>query len=361
MIANLAGDSGQILDYHLAEFLQYHVLGLALQTNKTMSLKHNLILAAALFSGSYTFAQSNPNYKLIEKISLPGEGKWDYLKMDGEAERLFVSHFDKVHVIDLKTNKPVGEIDGLSGVHGIALDKKREKGYISNGVSNTVTVFDRNTFKVLKTISLKAVKPDCIIYDKASDKIYAFNGGSSNASVIDPATDEVVGTIELGGKPEFAVSDGKGLIYNNLEDKSEVVVIDVKQAKVIRRYKLENGTAPTGITMDEDNKRLFVACEESKNLIVLDATNGKKIAELPIGDKVDAVVFDKDAKLVITSNGEGNATIIHENSANDFKVVQTLQTLPGLKTLVHRGTTHRIYLSGTSEGSFGVFVYGPAK
>lgn len=328
-----------------------------------MSVKQNLFLAAALMAGSFAMAQQpTPKYELVKKIALQGTGKWDYLKMDGERERLFVSHFDKVHVIDLTTGKQIGEIDELSGVHGIALAKKREKGYISNGLANTVTVFDYNTFKVIKTIKVSGTKPDCIIFDKVADKIYAFCGGSQNVSVIDAATDTQVGTIDLGGKPEFAVSDDKGLIYNNLEDKGEVVVIDVKQAKVVRRFKLDHAEAPTGITMDIPNNRLFVACEGSKELLVLDAPTGKQVAKLPIGGKVDAVIFEKDLKLIITSNGEGNATIIHQDSADKYKVVQTLATQPGLKTLVHRGTTHQIFLSGADkDGAFGVYVYGPAK
>lgn len=332
-------------------------------------VKGKMLLIAALLTAGAGFAQqTNPAYQLVKKISLNGDGKWDYLKMDGDHERLFVSHFDRVHVLDLKTGKQIGEIDSLSGVHGIALVKTLQKGYITNGLANTVTVFDCNTFKVIRTIKISGVKPDCVIFDKVSDKIYAFCGGSGNASVIDPHTDTEVGTIALGGKPEFAVSDEKGLVFNNLEDKNEVVVIDVKQAKVVRRYPLKTGAAPTGITMDNATGRLFVACEESKNLLVLDAASGKQVAELPIGGKVDAVVFDKDLKLVITSNGEGNATVIHQDGADSYKVVQTLQTHPGMKTLVHRGSSHQLFISGADikegaiqPGTFGVYVYGPAK
>ncbi len=333
------------------------------------SITGKLLLAAALTAGTAGFVQAQtPTYQFIKKISLPGDGKWDYLKMDGERERLFVSHFDKVHVIDLTTDKQIGEIDDLKGVHGIGLAKELAKGYITNGASNTVTVFDYNTFKVIKTIALSGKKPDCVIYDKPSEKIYAFCGGSQNVSVIDAHTDNEVGTISLGGNPEFAVSDGKGLIYDNLEDKNEVVVIDVKQQKVVNRFPLMRGVAPTGITMDNVTNRLFVACNDSKNLLVLDAINGKQVAALPIGGKVDAVVFEKDLKLVITSNGEGNTTIIQQKSADEYVVAQTLVTHPGLKTLVHRGTTHNIFISGAEmqdkqikPGTFGVYVYGPAK
>jgi DNA-binding beta-propeller fold protein YncE len=324
------------------------------------------LLAVTLLTGFAGYTQQT--YHLIEKINLPGDGKWDYLKMDDESNRLFVSHFDRVHVVSLSTGKPLAEISNLNGVHGIALVKEENKGYISNGTSNSVTVFDYSTFKILKTIPLSGKKPDCIIYDKFSGKIYAFCGNSQNAVVIDVKTDKESGTIQLGGSPEFAVADGKGLIYNNLEDKNEVVVIDTKTAKVIRRYALNKGEAPTGLAMDKPNNRLFTVCSDTKNLLVLDAANGKIIAELPIGGRVDAVVYDRAQQLIITSNGEGNATVIHQKDADHYEVIQTLQTHPGLRTLVYSKASHHIFISGAEiqdkqikPGTFGVYVYGPEK
>jgi YVTN family beta-propeller protein len=323
------------------------------------------LLAAILLTGFSGFSQS---YNFVEKISLPGDGKWDYLQMDDDNNRLFVSHFDRVNVVSLSTGKPLAEIDSLHGVHGIALVKEQNKGYISNGTSNSVTVFDYNTFKVLKTIPLSGKKPDCIIYDKFSGKVYAFCGASENVSVIDVKTDKEVSTIAVGGSPEFAVSDGKGLIYNNLEDKNEVVVIDAKGLKVIRRYPLKKGEAPTGIAMDIAGNRLFTVCSDTKNMLVLDAADGKIIAELPIGARVDAVVYDKAQKLIVTSNGEGNATFIRQKDVDHYEVVQTLQTHPGLRTLTYNKATHHLFFSGAElqekqikPGTFGVYVYGPQK
>jgi DNA-binding beta-propeller fold protein YncE len=329
-------------------------------------MKPITFLAIILLIGFVGYTQQI--YHLVEKINLPGDGKWDYLMMDDDNNRLFVSHADRVHVVSLTTGKPLAEIGNLSGVHGIALVKEENKGYISNGTTNSVTVFDYTTFKVLKTISLSGKKPDCIMYDKFSNKVYAFCGNSQNAVVIDVKTDTETGTIQLGGSPEFAVSDGKGLIYNNLEDKNEVVVIDTKAGKVIRRYALKKGEAPTGLAIDKTNNRLFTVCSDTKNLLVLDAADGKIVAELPIGGRVDAVIYDKAQQLIVTSNGEGNATFIHQKDADHYNVIQTLQTHPGLRTLVYSKASHNIFISGAElqdkqikPGTFGVYVYGPEK
>lgn len=329
------------------------------------------LMAMAVLAGNMQLSAQNtiaPTYKFIKKINLTGNGKWDFLKMDGEKERLYVSHFDKVHVIDLNTDKQIAEITGLNGVHGIGLAKEISKGYITNGGNNTVTVFEDKTFKVLKTINVKGKKPDAIIHDKASNKVFAFCGKSNNVVVIDPANDEEVASIELGGKPEIAVADGKGLIFNNIEDKNEVVVIDSKNLKVNKHYSLGDNKAPTGIALDTKNNRLFVTCEESKTLVIMNAENGKIITVLPIGENVDGVIYEKELGLIITSNGDGTATIVKQISADSYKLAQTLKTNKGCKTIVHRGTTHNIFLSGAEfsekeikPDTFGVYIYGPGK
>lgn len=328
------------------------------------------LLFLVLFS-SLTQAQiTTPKYDFIKKINLTGDGKWDYLKMDGEKERLFVSHQDRVNVVDIKNDIQIGEIKGLNGVHGIALAKDLKKGYISNGGDNAITIFDYNTLKVLKTLTVVGKKADAIMFDKFSNQIFVFNNGSGNAVVIDAKTDEVVGTIELGGAPEFAVTDEKGTIFNNNEDTQEITVIDAKSRTVKTRYSLLPNEVPTGLAIDIEQNRLFSVCRKTKTLVVMDAANGKIIETLPIGGGVDAVVYDKVLKMIFTSNGEGNVTIVKQENADKYGVVQTLQTKPGCKTMVHRGTTHNIYLSGADykEGTkdvmpntFGVFVYGIAK
>ncbi|WP_338877448.1 YncE family protein (plasmid) [Spirosoma sp. SC4-14] len=332
------------------------------------------ISLAVCLTGTYTLpilAQTTPNYAFIEKISLPsGDGKWDYLKMDGERERLFVSHFDRVHVIDLTTNKQIGEITGLKGVHGIGLAKDLNKGYITNGTDNTITVFDYNTFKVLQTIPVTGKKADAVMYDKGTKRIFVFNNGSGDAIAIDAVMDKVVGTVTMGGAPEFAVANEKGSIFNNNEDTNEIFEIDAKALTVKNKYSVApNGGVPTGIAFDASTNRLFSVCRKPQALVILDASTGKIVQSLPIGSGVDAVVYEKELKLIMTSNGEGNVTIIHQDSPDKYSVVQTLTTKPGLKTMVHRGTTHRIYLSGAdyqadgktpAPGTFGVYVYGPA-
>ncbi len=335
------------------------------------SLFHNVVVVASLagLAQSSVMAQKSPAYSFIQKISLPGDGKWDYLKMDGERERLFVSHFDRVHVIDLATSKPIGDITGLRGVHGIALAKALKKGYISNGTDSTVTVFDYNTFRVLKTINVPGKKPDAILFDKYANRVFAFCNGDKVAIAIDAKTDEVVGKVEVGEAPEFAVTTDNGLVYVNLEDSNEVVAFDPKTLTVKHKFSLGTGVQPTGLAMDAATNRLFSVCRKSKTLVVLDAATGKIVQTVPIGGGVDAVVFDKERKLVMTSNGEGTVTIVHQDSPDTYSVVQTLPTKPGQKTLVHRGTTHRIYLSGADlqadgktpvAGTFGVYVYGTA-
>ncbi len=312
---------------------------------------------------------TSPAYTFLHKIGLSGDGKWDYQKMDGERERLFVSHGDRIHIIDLKTEQPIGEITGLKGVHGIALAKDLAKGYISNGTDNTITIFDYNTFKVLQTLTVVGKKADAILYDKFSQQIFVFNNGSGNAIVIDAKTDTVAGTIGIGGAPEFACTNDKGSVFNNNEDTNEVIEIDVKTRTIKNRFPLTPNEVATGLAIDPATNCLFSVCRKTKTLVVLDAATGKIVQTLPIGGGVDGVIFEKELKLVITSNGEGTATIIHQDTPHQYSVRQTLVTKPGQKTIVHRGTTHRIYLSGaeykegTKEplpGTFGVSVYGPA-
>lgn len=307
-------------------------------------------------------------YVLDKSIALPGDGGYDYLSIDKVNHRLYVSHGTTVNVIDLNTEQPVGVIEGMKGLHGIAIDNKANRGFISDGKANAVVAFDINTLKTLATIPLDAKGPDAIMYDPFSDRVYSFNGESNNSSVVDPNTLKQVGTIALGGAPEFAVSDGKGKIYNNLEDKNSMNVIDTKTMKVIKNFPLAPGGGPTGLALDEKNMRAFSVCRENKGMSVVDITTGKVVVTLPIGTGVDAVAYDPETKLIFCSNGDGTTTIIKQELADKYAVVQTLATQNRAKTLALDTKTHKIYLSVTSfetgtrkaiPGSFKVLVYKP--
>jgi YVTN family beta-propeller protein len=305
-------------------------------------MKKILFTTAGLLLASLTYAQT---YVLDKTVALTGDGGYDYLSIDKVNNKLYVSHGTMVNVVDLATDQQIGVIENMKGVHGIAIDNKANLGFISDGRANAVVAFDLKTLKTIATIPVDAKGPDAIMYDSYSDRVYSFNGESNNSSVIDPNTLKQVGTIALGGGPEFAVSDGKGKIYNNLEDKNSVNVIDVKTMKVIKNYPLAPKGAPTGIALDEKNKRSFSVSRENNSLNILDITTGKLIATAPIGAGVDAVAYDAETKLIFCSNGDGTTTIIKQEMADKYTVVQTLSTQVRAKTLALDTKTHKIYLS----------------
>ncbi len=280
---------------------------------------------------------------LDKTIALPGNGGYDYAFIDQVNHRLYVSHGTAVNVVDLQTEKVIGAIGDMKGVHGIAISNELNRGFITDGKANAIVVFDINTLKVIKTIPVTGKGPDGIIYDSSSKKIFAFEGNSNSAVVIDPVELTQTSTVDLGGAPEFAVADGKGLIYNNLEDKSSLNVIDTKSLKVVHNYPLDPCGGPTGIAMDVDNQRLFTVCRQNKGMSVIDAQTGKVIQTLPIGTGVDAVAYDAANKLIIASNGDGTATIFKQHSADNYEMVQTLTTQYRAKTMALDATTHKLY------------------
>lgn len=305
-----------------------------------------------------------PNYTFLKKINLPGSPRWDYLTMDGD--RLFVSNFDRVHVIDLKTDLLITTIANLNGVHGITLAKDLNKGYISNGTDSTVTVFDYNTLKVLKIIQITGKKADSILYDKLSKTVFVFCNGSDFAVAIDAKTDTIIKNIQIGPAPEFAATNGKGSIFCNLEDTNEIVEINTKNLTVKNKYSLKPNETPTGLAIDLKNNRLFSVCRKSKTMVVMNALNGQIISTLPIGEGVDGVTYDIAKKLIVASNGGGTATVIHQDSPDKYTAIQTLATEKRQRTITHNTTTHNVYMSGASyeadgktaiPNSFGVYVY----
>ena len=293
------------------------------------------------------------NYHLLKKVPLgaaAGGGEYfDYLTADPSARHIYVSHGTEVVVVDADSGTVLGKVTGLKRCHGIALADAAGKGFITDGDEGKVFVFDVKTLKI--TGEIKTDKDsDSIIYDPASKRIFAFNGDPHTASVIDPATAAVVKTIELGGGPEFAVADGKGTVYNNLEDKNEVVTIDSQTLTIKAHWPVAPAGAPTAITMDREHRRVFSAGRNPQMLVMLDAGSGKVLQSLPISAGVDAAAFEDQTGLLFVSTREGMVHIFHEDSPDKLSVVQTLKTEYGAKTMALDTKTHNLYLS-TAEFS----------
>ncbi len=317
---------------------------------KTFSI---LVLSLSLFAAA---AQAADTYRIVKKIPIAGQGSWDYLAVDEAARRLYVSHGTQVEVIDVDSGAIVGKIEKTPGVHGIAIAPELGRGFVSNGQSGTVTIFD---LKTLKTIGETPAgkKPDAIIYDPATSQVFAFNGDSNSATAIQAVDGKVAGTVDLGGGPEFAAADGVGYVYDNLEDESLVLKINAKTLKVEERWPTAPCASPSSMAMDRPNRRLFIGCR-SKVMAVMNADTGKVITTLPIGDHVDATAFDPDSRLVFNSNGEGTITVIHQDSPDKYSVVENVKTLPKAKTMALDPKTHRLFLSTAEAGQFEVLVVG---
>ena len=296
------------------------------------------------------------SYQITKKIPIPGQGSWDYLTVDEGARRLYVSHGTQVEVLDVDSGAIVGKIENTQGVHGIATAPDIGRGFVSNGQSSTVTIFDLKTLKTIAEVPT-GKKPDAIIYDPATSRVFAFNGGGNSATVIEAADGKVAGAIDLGGGPEFAAADGKGYVYNNLEDESLVLKINSRTLKVEQRWPTAPCASPSSMAMDRANRRLFLGCR-SKVMAVMDADTGKVITTLPIGDHVDATAFDVETKLIFNSNGEGTVTVIRQESPDKYSVVETVKTLPRAKTSALDPKTHRLFLSTAESGQFEVLVVG---
>ncbi len=294
-------------------------------------------------------APAKAGYHLTKEIPLGGEGGWDYLMVDSMARRLYVSHATKVVVIDVDTDKTVGEIGNLSGVHGIAVAPDYGRGYISNGRNSMITIFDLKTLATIGEVKSTGENPDAIMYDPFSYQIFAFNGRSKNATVLEAKTGKVAGTIELGGKPEFATSDLEGKVFVNIEDKSEVVVLDVKTLAVKARWPLAPCEEPSGMAIDRIHHRLLVGCS-NKLAAVVDTEKGKVVATVPIGDGVDANAYDPGTKLGFSSNGEGTLTVIKEETPDKFAVAATVTTRRGARTMALDEKSHKLYLATAQFG-----------
>ena len=293
--------------------------------------------------------KSPSGYHLSKKLLIGGEGGWDYLVVDDAARSLYVTHNDRVHVLNADTLDFIGVVSKTEGVHGVAIAGELGRGFTSNGRTSTVSIFDLKTLKVVKEVAV-GKNPDAIRFDPFSKRIFVFNGVSHDASVIDAATGEVIATIPLGGKMEFSVADGLGHVYANNEDTSEVMVIDSKNLKVLSRWPIAPGESPTGLSIDTKNRRLF-SVTRNKFMIVLDADDGRVLASLPIGIGCDGCMFDPERKLVFASNGEGTLTIVHEDSPLNFSILDTVATQRGARTMTIDLRTHALFLPTAEYGS----------
>ena len=304
-----------------------------------------LLLPAALIH-----AQSKPasGYHLTQKITLGGEGGWDYLTVDSQAHRIYISRSTHVLVVDEDSGKLVGDIPGTAGVHGIALVPELNKGFTSNGRDNTVTVFELKTLKVLKEVAVGR-NPDAILYDPASQRVFTMNGASRDTTAIDAQSETVAGTVALDGRPESAAADGQGHLYINLEDKSQVVALDSRKLAVAAHWPLAPGEEPTGMAMDRKHRRLFVGCG-NKLLVVMNADDGRVVTTLPIGGGVDATGFDPETGLAFSSNGEGTLTVVREDAPDKFSVLDNVPTQRGARTMALDPKTHRVYLVSAEFG-----------
>lgn len=286
-------------------------------------------------------------YHVLDEIKIGGEGGWDYPTVDSSARRLYLSHANKVVVVDIDAGKVVGEIPDTGGVHGIAIDSADNRGFTSNGRTNNVTIFDLKTLKPIGTV-MTGMNPDAIQYDAASGKVVTFNGRSKDATVIDAKTGKVDGTVPLGGKPEFPAADGKGKIYANIEDTEEIVEFDPAKMMVTKRYSLKPCEEPSGLAMDTKGRRIFSVCD-NKIMVISNPDTGKVIGQAPIGDRADGVAFDPSSNSAISSNGEGTITVVKETGGK-WSVAETDKTKSGARTIALDTQTHKLYLPTAEMG-----------
>jgi DNA-binding beta-propeller fold protein YncE len=307
-----------------------------------LALGFVLVLASVAF-----LKAAATGYHILNEIKIGGEGGWDYLTVDSAARRLYVSHATHVVVVDIDKNSVVGDIPDTPGVHGIALAPELNKGFISNGRGNNVTIFDLKTLKATGTVAAE-MNPDAIRYDAKSGRVFAFNGRSRSATAIDAKTGMAVGNIALPGKPEFAQADGNGHVYVNIEDTNEIVEIDAAKAAVTKKYALTGCEGPSGLAMDTKTRRLFSVCG-NRMMAISDPDKGTVVATVPIGAGPDGVVFDPGTGYAMSSNGDGTLTIVQQ-SGGKYDVVENIATERGARTIAFDEKTHHVYLPTATAG-----------
>jgi len=312
------------------------------------SLAVAIIFSAVAFSRPAAPPPGASGYHVIKTIPVGGEGGWDYVYVDSDARRIYVSRGTHTMVLDADTYAVVGDIPDTQGVHGVAVASDLGRGFTSNGRANTATIFDLKTLKSLGTVKTD-VNPDAILYEPVTKRLFTFNGGSrtsgggKNATAINAADGAVLGTIDLRGKPEFAAADGKGSIYVNNEDSSELHHLDAASLKELHHWPLAPCKSPSGLAMDVANRRLFSVCDE-KVMAIVNADTGKVVATPAICDGPDAAAFDPSSGYAFASCGDGNLTVIHEDSPDKYSVVENVPTKKSARTMGLDLKTHNIFL-----------------
>ncbi|MDP4263439.1 MAG: YncE family protein [Bacteroidota bacterium] len=308
-------------------------------------MRKNSITCIALFAlmaSLHLQAQNSKPFRILKTFHIASSGGWDYISVGPGNNRLYVSHGTQVNILDKTTGDSVGVIENTTGVHGIAFDKANGKGFTSNGRLNNVTEFDLKTNAVITQIAT-GENPDAILYDPFSKMVITCNGRSNDLSVIDPVGNKVVATIPVGGKPETAVSNEAGKLYVNIENKNEIVAVDLKTYTVEAHWPLAPAEEPTGLAIDRKTNRLFAGCG-NKLLAIISTTDGKLVKTVPIGNGCDGAAFDAGTKNIFTSNGDGTLSVIHEKSGDDFEAPVTVTTKRGARTIAVDEQNHWIYL-----------------
>jgi hypothetical protein len=327
-----------------------------------------IAFCAGQFSSAAAPAPGSSGYHVIKTVPIPGEEGWDYVAVDSGARRVYVSHGTHVVVLNADTYGIEGDIPDTPGVHGIAMAPGLGRGFVSNGRANTATIFDLKTLKTIGTVKTDG-NPDAITYDPVSERVFTFNGRGKNATAINTADGKVAGSVALGGKPEFAAADGKGSIFVNNEDTSELIQIDTQKLAETNRWPLAPCKSPSGLAMDLKSRRILSVCDD-KVSVVVNADTGKIVATPTIGDGPDAAAFDPGTNLFFSSNGEGTLTVIHEDSPDKFTVIDNVATKRSARTMGLDLKTHAIFLpvadfdppaagerrGKMKPGSFGVLV-----
>ncbi len=314
--------------------------------NATIVLSLICLLSLGRVSSARTMKS---DYKVIRKIHLPGETWWDYPSIDPFTGRLFVSRGTMVQIVNVITGKLIGVIPNTDGVHGIALAEDLNKGFVSDGADSSVTVFNLKTLKVISKIPVTGRDPDAILYDPYTHRVFTCNGETSNSTVIDAKSDKVIGTIKLTGRPEFSATDGKGRIYINIVDKSLVDEINPETMKIINVWSLSPGEHPSGLAIDAAHDVLFSVCH-NKLMVVLNGLDGKIIATLPIGGRVDGAAYDPALQRAYSSNGEGTLTIVQRERNGKYKVIEDLPTQLGARTIALDVRNHHLFLPTAKFG-----------